>query len=143
MSAFRRHCRKADHLLSATCRRDIAGKIGAARRSSLRLCRHFKLMNCCDELDRRSLIITDRAQSMIKASRELEAQLAVLHQRAEKLSSLLRIFEAQSVAVSGTGSRGRGSVTKWVQKNIGPVAATVLVFAFCMGFVMASYVYIS
>lgn len=87
--------------------------------------------------------LTDRAQSMIKASRGLEAQLAILHQRAEKLSSLLRIFEAQSVAVSGTGGRGRGSVTKWVQKNIGPVATTVLVLAFCMGFVMASYVYIS
>lgn len=85
--------------------------------------------------------LTERAESMIRASEGLERQLAILQCRADNFSRVLRILEAKSVTVGFTGSAGRSGVKKWVQNYIGPIATSAMVLAFCSGFVIASYVH--
>lgn len=87
--------------------------------------------------------LTERAEAMIRASDGLERQLAILQRRAEEMSSLLRVLEAKSVGISLTGGWQHSTLMMWLQQNVGPVATSALVFAFCTGFIIASYVYAS
>lgn len=87
--------------------------------------------------------LTERAEAMIRSSDGLERQLTILQRRTEEMSSLLRVLEAKSIGISLTGRTQRSMVMTWLRQNAGPVATTALVFAFCAGFVIASYVYAS
>lgn len=84
--------------------------------------------------------LTDRAQAMIRSAEGLERQLDSLLRRGQEMSSLLRTLEAGSVGASLGRGQSRAGYVKWVQRNVGPVATTALVLAFCIGFVLASYV---
>lgn len=83
--------------------------------------------------------LTNRAQAMIRSAVDLERQLDSLQRHGQELSSLLRTLEARSVGVSLVHGQTRAGYSKWLHLNVATLVTAALVLAFCIGFVLASY----
>lgn len=84
--------------------------------------------------------LVSRAQAIISASDGIERQLGLLQQRADEFSTVLDRLARQRGNIPLPHEQ-KSNRWRWVRKNLGPLATSLLTFFFCFGFVLASYLH--
>ena len=85
--------------------------------------------------------IVRRAETTVEAFTALESRLVRFRQLADELRGNLFVTKSQAVSLRPSEiPRSQNGMTKWIRSNAGPVAATALTFAFCLGFLIATFI---
>lgn len=82
-----------------------------------------------------------QAETILEAFVALESRLVRLRQLADELRGNLFVTKSQAVGLRPIEIPSReNGMTEWIRSNFGPVATTTLTFAFCLGFLIATFV---